>query len=83
MFSKSLQRNLILVLLLASVLLPAVVCVLVGLGWLLRAMGDAVGGIVLDRVALALGIVWILDLLTLVLALAVERLTEPCDPPEG
>jgi hypothetical protein len=63
-------------------MLPITICVLVGLGRLLGSMGDAAGSMVLDRIGLALGIGWILDLVFLVLWLAIQRLLEPGDPPE-
>jgi len=66
----------------AAVMLPIAICVLVGLGRLLGSMGDASGSLVLDRIGLALGIAWVLDLVFLVLGLAILRLLEGGDPPE-
>jgi hypothetical protein len=56
--------------------LPMAIIVVLGVGYLLSAMGDASGGIVLDRIGLALGILWILDLIVLVIALATQSLDD-------
>ena len=66
----------------AAILLPITICVVVGVAALLVGMGDQWGGAVLFRIALAGGIVWIIDLVCLVLALAVGTLRGP-DGPEG
>lgn len=63
-------------LLLAAVALPIVCMVLVGLGRLLAAMGDATGAYAVDRLALAAGVAWVLVLVTLVLLLAATRAIE-------
>ena len=70
-------RSVLLLLAAAAVVLPVTICVLVGLGRLLGSMGDTAGGLVLDRIGLALGIAWILDLVFLVMWLAIQRLLEP------
>jgi NhaP-type Na+/H+ and K+/H+ antiporter len=77
-----LKHVVLLPLLAAAVMLPIAVCVLVGLGRLLGGMGDAAGSLVLERIGLALGIAWILDLVFLLLWLAIQRLLESGDPPE-
>ena len=48
-------------------------------GWLLGAMDDAAGARGLNRVALGLGIVWVIDLVCLVVAHAIHTL----EPPQG
>lgn len=60
-------------LLLAALALPMVCTVLVGLGRLLAAMGDAAGASAVDRLALAAGVLWVLVLVALVLLLAAAR----------
>ncbi len=60
-------------LLLAGVALPIVCMVLVGLGRLLAAMGDAAGATAVDRLALAAGVLWVFVLIALVLLLAAAR----------
>lgn len=64
-------------LLLAAVALPIVCTVLIGLGRLLAAMGDAAGATAVDRLALATGVLWVLILIALVLLLAAARAFEP------
>jgi hypothetical protein len=55
-----------------TILLPITICVILGVAALLAAMGDTLGGIVLQRVALAAGILWAIDLICLVLVLAIN-----------
>jgi hypothetical protein len=62
----------VLALLAATVLLPITICVILGVAALLAAMGDSLGGAVLQRVALAGGILWAIDLICLVLVLAIN-----------
>ena len=57
----------------AAVLLPGVIVVLSAVGHLLKAMGDQSAGSVLDRLALAGGVGWILVLLGLLLAVAARH----------
>ena len=64
-------------LLLAAVALPIVCTVVVALGRLLAAMGDAAGATLVDRLALAAGVLWVFVLITLVLLLAAARAFEP------
>jgi hypothetical protein len=64
----------VLSLVVAAVLLPITLCVLLGVAALLTQMGDAAGGAVLDRIALAGGILWAIDLISLLLTLAVGSL---------
>ena len=54
----------------AAVLLPGAIVVLSAIGHLLKAMGDHLAGGVLDRLALAGVVGWILVLLALLLAIA-------------
>ena len=82
MRSRLIARRFLATLLAAAVVLPIAVCVLVALGRLLAAMDDAGGAAVLDWIALAIGAVWVLDLVCLVLAQAVNSLAEQDDPPE-
>jgi len=82
MRSRPIARRFLAALLAAAVALPIAVCVLVALGRLLAAMGDVGGAAVLDWIALAIGAVWVLDLVCLVLAQAVNSLADQDDPPE-
>jgi hypothetical protein len=61
----------------AAVLLPITLCVVLGVAALLVQMGDAAGGAVLYRIALAGGILWVIDLIFLVLTLAIGSLRGP------
>ncbi len=61
----------------AAVLLPITICVVVGVAALLEGMGDQCGGTVLLRIALAAGILWIVNLICLVLVLALGALRGP------
>ncbi len=81
MTCKNLQHVVLLLLAAVAAMLPIAICVLAGLGRLLCSMGDAAGSRVLDRIGLALGIAWVLDLVFLVLWLAIQRLLEPGDGP--
>jgi hypothetical protein len=66
-----------------ALVVPIAICVIVALGRLLAAMGDVPAAVAtLDWVAAALGILWVLDLICLVLALAIESLREPHEPDE-
>ena len=73
------SRKVLLVLVAAAAILPMAIAVIVAVGRLLAAMQDAAGAAVLDRVALALGILWAVNVISLVMALALERLGPPGD----
>jgi hypothetical protein len=75
-------RRIIFPLVLAAILLPIAVCVVVGVAALLGGMGDAIGEGVLRWIALAGGILWIIDLVCLILLLAISAISNP-DRPEG
>jgi hypothetical protein len=70
-------NRIILSLIVAAVLLPITICVVFGVAALLNQMGDAVGGAVLNRIALAGGILWVIDLICVVLSLAIGSLHGP------
>ena len=68
-------------LLLALVLgLPLLQAVLVWVGGLLTAMGDPTTSSVLGHISTAIGIVWLVSVVGLVVALAIQSLEEPHDP---
>ncbi len=50
------------------------IAIVVGVGRLLGAMGDEAGALAVDRTALALGILWAIALVCLLLALAIQIL---------
>jgi hypothetical protein len=60
--------------------LPVAITLLWAAGRLLLAMQDLSAAVVLDRIALALGLVWVLDLVCLVLAQAINSLGPPTNP---
>lgn len=73
----SMPHRLVLALAAIAVLLPIILCVVLGVAALLVAMGDPAGGCILQRIALAGGILWAVDLICLVLALAIAALRGP------
>ncbi|HEX4148847.1 MAG TPA: hypothetical protein VHY20_07660 [Pirellulales bacterium] len=66
-----------------SALAPVPLAVLVALGRLLAALGDARGARIVDAVALAVGVGWAIGLIGLVLALAGYLLFPPEDDGES
>ena len=64
--------------------LPIVLCVLVGLAHLLEAMQDQAGAAAVARFALAIGVLWVLDLVALLILQAIRSLTSdsPSQPGE-
>jgi len=74
-------RFLIATALAAAILLPITIAVLCGVSSLLGALGDATGSLALARGALLGGILWGVDLVSLVLMLAVNAMPEA--PPSG
>ncbi len=62
-----------------ALLLPICVCVILGISVMLGRMGDAAGEGVLSRIALGGGILWIIDLVSLLLILAVGSLLHGSD----
>lgn len=55
-------------------LLPIAILLVLGTASLLAAMQDAAGAVVLQRVGLALGLVWLLGLVALIVLLGVNAL---------
>lgn len=70
------------VLLAIGLVLPIALCVVGGVAALLSALGDAAGAKCLARGALAGGILWSVDLVCLVLALAIHAVGEKSEPLE-
>lgn len=69
-------------LLVAALLLPIVICVLVGVARLLAGMADTSGAAVLDYLALGVAIAWVVDLIALVILLALESVSRGDAPTE-
>lgn len=62
-----------------AALAPVPIAVLVALGRLLAGLGDLAGARMVDSVALAVGVLWAIGLICLVLALAGTALFPPDD----
>ena len=77
------SRRIQISLLLVALTLPIVLAVLLGLARLLEAMQDAAGAALLNRLGLAVAILWVIDLICLVLVGTVNSLSGPGDPPEA
>jgi len=69
------SRRWLIQLLVAAILLPIVICVLVGVARLLAGMADASGAQVLDYLALGVAIVWVIDLLAILILLAIDSVS--------
>lgn len=68
------DRRVLIALVTTALLVPMVVLILQGVGKLLLALGDATGALWLDRIALAGGIVWAIDLLVMLIVVAINSL---------
>jgi hypothetical protein len=54
--------------------LPIVICVLLGLSYLLTAMNDQAGAVAVGRFCLAAAALWAINLIALVIAFAINSL---------
>ncbi len=72
--------RILLALLVGALLLPVTICVVLGIASLLGAMGDSAGGCILQRIALGGGILWVINLVSLVVLLAIGTLRGPGEP---
>ena len=75
-------RSLLLRILLAFFLISIALGVVSTAALLLGAMQDEAGRAVMARVGLGVGVVWLVNLIVLVVALAVHTLGRPEDPPQ-
>lgn len=66
----------ILRLLLVAIALPILMCLLFGLGYLLTALEDDPGAVVVVRTNLVLAVLWVFDVLLLIIALALGSLVD-------
>jgi hypothetical protein len=66
-------------LIVAGLLLPVTISIVVALASLLSSIGDQAGGTALRYVALASGILWVVDLIAIVLVQAIDALDRPDD----
>jgi hypothetical protein len=70
-------RRPILWLLGASLILPIAIAILVGVARILQAMGDPGGAAVLDRIVLACGILWAIQLVVLLVVQGIALIVPP------
>lgn len=74
----------VLALLAVALFLPIALAVILGVGGLLAAMGDAAAARVLGWIGFALGVVWVVDLISLVILQAIGSLgARPTDDHES
>jgi hypothetical protein len=78
---KTFLQRILLLLIAAALLLPVATIVVWGLARLIGAMGDTLGGAVLERIALGFVVAWLLDLVFLVLVQGLHLLIS-ADPPD-
>ena len=69
-------KRLILSLAVAAVLFPMGMVLALGVAWLLQAMGDVDGGVLVKRLVILAGALWAFDLTTLVLCLSVDAILD-------
>ena len=67
----------------ATLLLPVVLAVVVGLGAVLAAVGDAAGAAVCGRLAIACGVLWLTAIVATVAVTAVAVLADAPRRPQG
>jgi hypothetical protein len=80
MTEKPVPRRAVILLIAGVVVLPLAAWAVVAVAALLGAMNDAAGELLLRRIAWLGGALWAVDLVCLVVALAINSLSEP--PPE-
>ncbi len=68
------------ILITAACVLPVAIVIVLGVARLLGAMQDDSAAVVLDRVALAIGILWAIDLVCLLVAQAINAVGPPGPP---
>ena len=76
MNKKPVSRLAITILVAIAVISTISLGVVLAVACIIGIMGDASGKVVLESVALAIGLVWIIDLICLVLALGVNSLSD-------
>jgi hypothetical protein len=75
-------RRALVVLIAVALVLPIVTLILLGTSRLLSAMDDQAGAGVLDRLALAAGVLWAIDLVVLVIVQGLHTLGPPHNRPD-
>ena len=74
------SRTVLATLVTAACILPVAIAIVLAVGRLLGAMKDESGAAVLDHVALAIGILWAIDLVCLLVAQGINSLGPPSGP---
>lgn len=75
------SRTFLIALIWAALALVVAIAVLAGVSALLRLMEDEVGASWTGRLALVLGVIWVVDLVVLILAMAVKSVGLSHNPP--
>lgn len=75
------SRRILTILVTAGCALPVAMVIVLAVARLLVAMHDDSAATVLDRIALATGVVWLVDLACLLLAQGINSLGPPRDTP--
>jgi uncharacterized membrane protein YhaH (DUF805 family) len=76
MSRRPVSTHTVFLLLVGGLVLPIAISLILALATLLTAMGDAIGGQVLQYIALACGIFWMIDLVCLLLAQGLNSLAD-------
>jgi hypothetical protein len=76
-------RRVLIVLIAVALVLPIVTVILLGTARLLAAMDDRAGAAVLDRLTLAAGLLWVIDLSAVVIVQGIHTLGPPYNPPDS
>ncbi len=74
------SRNVLNVQVMAAIFLPPAALVVWGIARLLDAMGDEAGARAIDYIAIAVGGLWAVDLVSLVLSLGIRNLGTDAPP---
>ncbi len=82
MSERLISRRLLLLLTAFALVLVMTLAAVLGFAAVLAAMGDEVGGAVLRWIAGAVTVVFVVDLLSLLLALALHTIERPDEPTE-
>ena len=75
-------QRFLLLLIAVALMLPIGAFIILGMSYLLGEMGDQTGSVVAVWLAVACGGIWLFDLIALILAVAVNAITNSGDPPE-
>lgn len=74
------SKRVLTILVTVAAVLPVAIAIVLAVGRLLGAMKDEAGAAALDRIALAIGILWAINLICLLVAQGINSLGPPSDP---